>query len=124
MLNQVIAVALFGALGCVSRFLLCYRIQLWFPKAFPYGTLTVNVIGSFLIGFLSIFLTSKLPLSATWRAGILIGFLGGFTTFSGFSLNIWDLLRYGYIFQALVYVIASVLLCFSATCFGIYLGKL
>ncbi len=123
---QVLSVALFGALGSVCRFGLALWLRALFPKPFPLGTLVVNVLGCFFIGLLAVIFIERLnfSLSPVLRAGILVGFLGGFTTFSTFSWDAWDLVLNGYWLNAVLYVGASFILCLAATGLGIYIGKI
>ncbi|MCU7965905.1 MAG: fluoride efflux transporter CrcB, partial [gamma proteobacterium symbiont of Bathyaustriella thionipta] len=90
---------------------------------FPYGTLSVNVIGSFLIGVVSILLTERLTLGAEVRSFIMIGFLGAFTTFSTFSLETLFLLQEGLLVKAAGNILTNVLFCIMATWGGIMLAR-
>src|SRR5579863_3447903 len=103
-----------GFIGSVCRYLLAQAVQGRFLSAFPFGTLTVNIVGCFVIGL--IFAASdKGVLSAEWRLFLATGICGGFTTFSAFSIETVSLLRGGQMGYALSYVAASVLLGLSAT---------
>jgi CrcB protein len=104
------------------RYLSAEGICLLMGRSFPYGILTVNIAGSFLIGFLSILIIHKLELGPLWRTGILVGFLGGFTTFSSFSLDTYALLVEGFYTKAFLYITLSVVLCVSATAVGVLLA--
>jgi CrcB protein len=104
-------VALGGALGSVSRYLL----GMWIQSAsrsvdFPYGTLTVNLIGCFVIGFLSQLAEARGAFTPETRALVFIGILGGFTTFSSFGNDTLNLFRDGETVNALVNVGANVIL--------------
>ena len=92
-------------------------------RAFPYGTLTVNVVGSFLMGLMSVILIEKLTVSAEWRAAALIGFLGAFTTFSTFSLETLQLIQQGELSKAGLNMLISVFSCVIAIWIGFVLGK-
>ncbi len=82
-MNQLIAVALGGACGAVVRFLMSSGLYHWLGRGFPYGTLVVNVVGSFLIGLMTESLILQgVAISLEYRAAILVGFIGAFTTFS------------------------------------------
>jgi CrcB protein len=109
-LYSVIFVALGGALGSVSRYLLATWTQTLSRSIdFPYGTLTVNLIGCFLIGVLSQLAETRGAFTAESRAFIFIGILGGFTTFSSFGNETINLFRDGEMLNALVNIGANVI---------------
>lgn len=104
----VVAVALGGALGAVSRYLLGSWIQSMSGGSFPWGTWTVNVLGSLLLGFAMVWLTETLA-SAELRLFVAMGFLGSFTTFSTFSFETVELIREGLWMRAGVYSLGSLM---------------
>lgn len=113
-------VALGGALGSVARFACSGLAARWFGLGFPWGTLFVNVTGSFAIGLLA---SLSAPDGRPWlapdaRAFVLVGILGGFTTFSSFSLETLTLARNGSLGVAGGYVAASLVLCLLAASLG------
>ena len=109
-LNSVIIVALGGALGSVFRYLLGTWTQTLSKSIdFPYGTLAVNLIGCFLIGFLSQLAEARGAFASESRTFVFIGILGGFTTFSSFGNDTVNLLRDGETFNALANVGANVI---------------
>ncbi len=112
-----------GALGALLRFWVSTALYGRFGRAFPWGTLGVNVIGSFLMGLLTILLVERLISGPEIRAFLLIGFFGAFTTFSTFSLETFNLLEQGDTMAALMNVFVSVLLCLIATFAGVLLGR-
>ena len=118
-LYSVLFVALGGALGSVSRYLLGTWTQS-FSKSidFPYGTLTVNLVGCFVIGLLSQLVETQGIFTPESRAFIFIGILGGFTTFSSFGNDTVNLLREGGNFNALANVGANVILGLALVWFG------
>jgi len=118
------AVALGGALGSTLRFWISGGVYHWLGRDFPYGTLTVNVLGSLLIGFLSDYLLERTLFSPQWRAAILIGMLGGFTTFSTFSLETVQLLHQGQAIKATANALLSLTVCFTATWIGLWLARM
>jgi CrcB protein len=110
-INTVIFVALGGALGSVLRYLLGTWFQVLSNSiAFPYGTLAVNLIGCFVIGFLSQLAESRSAFTPESRAFLFIGILGGFTTFSSFGNETMNLFREGAGWNALANVGANVIL--------------
>lgn len=124
MLRQVLLIGAGGFIGSVARFLvsrLNTRVE-WF--SIPIGTLTVNVVGSLLIGFL-IGISEKSPvLTVELRMFLMVGLCGGFTTFSSFSGENLMLLRNGQIFPLLLYTGLSILLGFTAVYLGYISTKL
>ena len=92
-------------------------------RGFPYGTLVVNVLGSFTVGFLFVLFLERMALSGEWRAGILVGVLGAFTTFSTFSIETLNLLEDGAHLKASLNVVLSVTLCLAGAWFGLLLGR-
>jgi fluoride exporter len=117
----VLWVALGGALGSVARYAVSGIAVRWLGAAFPYGTLFVNVMGSFAIGLLAALVAAdgRPSLGADARAFLLVGVLGGFTTFSSFSLETLNLARSGALAPALLNVAGSVVLCLAAVSLGL-----
>lgn len=107
---SVIIIALGGALGSVFRYLLSTWTQTASKSIdFPYGTLTVNLIGCFVIGFLAQIAEARGVFTSESRAFVFIGILGGFTTFSSFGNETINLFRDGETFNALANVGANVI---------------
>lgn len=84
-----------GAVGCLTRFVVGTAIIARLGGRFPYGTVFINITGSFLIGFAMTFLTERSYLSPNWRFLIVVGFLGGYTTFSSFEWETLNLVKDG-----------------------------
>ncbi len=120
---QIFAIAAGGAVGAVLRFGVSNSVYRIVGRDFPYGTLTVNVLGSLLMGFLFILLVERQIVAAEWRAALLVGLLGSFTTFSAFSMETIALLEDGEVVRATLNIILSVLLCLAATWLGIGIGR-
>jgi len=123
MIKTILFIAIGGAFGAVMRFLSQATVYELVGKTFPYGTLFVNVTGSFLMGLLSIFLVEKFNLSAEWHLAILVGVLGSFTTFSTFSIETLVLFEQGDVFKAMTNILLSIVLCIIAVWGGAYLAK-
>ncbi|NOQ88078.1 MAG: fluoride efflux transporter CrcB [Gammaproteobacteria bacterium] len=123
MLKTLMFIAVGGAFGAMMRFLSQATVHELFGKAFPYGTLFVNVTGSFLMGLLSIFLVEKFNLSSEWHLAILVGVLGSFTTFSTFSIETLVLFEQGDFLKAMTNISLSIILCVSAVWVGAYFAK-
>lgn len=107
---MVFSVAAGGALGSVARYLTMILIGQWFGTGFPYGTLVVNILGSFVMGVLVELGALVWSTSLEMRAFLTVGILGGFTTFSTFSLDVVVLVERHDLAGAVIYVTASVLL--------------
>lgn len=122
-MQQLLAIAGGGALGAVLRFGMSSTIYRILGREFPYGTLAVNVLGSLLMGFLFVVLVERLAMSAEWRAALLIGLLGSFTTFSTFSFETLALFENGELLKAVTNIVLSVFLCLAATWLGLSLGR-
>lgn len=117
------AIAAGGALGAVARFALSHQVYLWFGREFAWGTLAVNVLGSFAMGLLAVLLIDKWSLSNEWRAFIMVGFLGAFTTFSTFSYETMQYIQVGEFAKAVANMAVSLVLTLSAVWFGLLSGR-
>lgn len=124
LIEEVIGVILGGAIGSLSRFLLSRWVNTFLPKNFPWGIFVVNILGCFVLGILAAVLLNRQVLTPFWRAGIFLGLLGGFTTFSSFSLDALTLWISGVYWTAGFYVLGSVVLCLLATALGMWLVKI
>lgn len=120
---RLLAIAGGGAAGAVARYWVSGRVYQWLGTGFPWGTLAVNVAGSFLIGLLAILLIERMPYSAEWRSLLIIGFLGAFTTFSTFSLETLALIEQADYAKALANALLSVVACLAATWLGVVAGR-
>ncbi len=124
-MNQVIAVALGGSFGAVLRFFISTGVYQWLGRDFPYGTLAVNVLGSFLIGLMTeALILEKVALSMEYRSAILIGLFGSLTTFSTFSLESLYLIEQGQFIKASLNIFISVFTCILAVWVGLLVGKI
>lgn len=120
---MLLMVAIGGALGASCRYLLGEVCYVWFGRSFPVGILTANILGSFLMGLFAIMIVHKFHLSEAWRLLALVGFLGGFTTFSSFSLDVVNMFQDELYTKALTYILVSVVFSILATALGIYLAQ-
>jgi CrcB protein len=105
MWSSLLAVAMGGALGALARFATVESMQKWLGSGYPYGTLMVNCLGSFLAGFILILILERLTNAEFWRLFFVVGFLGAYTTFSSFSWETWSLFQMGRVFAALSNVV-------------------
>ena len=119
----VLAVAVGGALGSVARYLMVGQMARLLGPSFPWGTLAVNVVGGLAIGILAEAMALKWSVSQETRLFLITGFLGGFTTFSAFSLEVVALAQRGAFGPALIYIAASVVLSVGAVFVGLALVR-
>ncbi len=122
-MTQLVFIALGGALGALMRYWFSSGAHFVLGKEFPYGTLTVNVIGSFLIGAIYVFMVERHELPQEWRSFMVIGLLGAFTTFSTFSFETIALFEVGNINKAFVNIFVSVFSCLVVCWLGMYLAR-
>lgn len=116
-------IALGGALGAVSRFLLGNAVSKAIGSALPYGTFVINVIGCFAMGLLMTLIVDREMLPAAWRLFLCVGFLGGFTTFSSFGYEALMMLTEGRLLAVLAYVGGSVALGLVAAGLGVLCAR-
>ena len=122
-MQVVFLIALFGALGCLTRYFLSGWVYNIFGRTFPSGTFAVNIAGAFLIGLIMEFSMRSTLISPSLRIGLTIGFLGGLTTFSTFSYETFRLLEDGELLIAMSNVFVSVAICLLFTWLGILAAK-
>lgn len=122
-MRQILAIALGGSVGAVTRFLVANGIYAILGRSFPHGTLFVNVSGSFLMGLLTELMLQRFALAAEYRAAILVGFLGAYTTFSTFALETLYLFEEGSLLKAFLNIFLSVALCLAGVWFGLVWGR-
>lgn len=122
-MNMTVAIAAGGALGALFRYWVSVGVHRFAGSEFPYGTLTVNVAGSLLMGAGYVLFIERMDVDPVWRGALLIGLLGAFTTFSTFSIETLNLIENGESFRAVVNVVASVILCVVACWIGMVAGR-
>lgn len=122
-LTKILAVGIGGAFGAIARYLINISPLSNVFQKFPFPTFTVNILGSFLIGFLVVLFADKYTAHENLRIVLLVGFLGAFTTFSTFELEIFELLRERYFVTAFAYLFLSVLVGFIGVLGGVWLAK-
>jgi fluoride exporter len=117
-------IAIGGALGSVARYWCSGVVSRQFGETFPWGTLLVNISGSFVIGFLAALAepAGRRFIGPTGRQFLMYGVCGGYTTFSSFSLQTFELMRDGDWFKAGANAVGSVTLCLAAVWLGYALG--
>ncbi len=119
----ILAIAVGGGIGSVARYLLTLWCERLLGEDFPYGIFLANIIGSFAIGICFVFLLERAGLPELARSLLMVGFLGGFTTFSAFSLQTISMLQSGRWPEAMIYVFGSVLLSLFGAWAGIVLAR-
>ena len=122
-MTQLLMVGAGGAFGAIGRYLLSTWVYSLTGRAFPWGTLAVNLLGSLLMGFLSVWLLERMTVSTEMRALLMVGFLGAFTTFSTFSIETLLLLEEGAGARACVNIAISVITCIFAAWMGTLIAK-
>ncbi len=120
---QWLAIALGGALGATSRFWVSHQVYQLMGRNFAWGTLSVNVLGSFVMGLVAILLVDKFAASNEVRSFVMVGFLGAFTTFSTFSFETMQYIETGELSKALLNIAVSVTTCLIAVAVGLWVGK-
>lgn len=120
---QSIAIAAGGALGALLRYWVSNGVYGMLGRDFPYGTLAVNVLGSLAMGLLYVLLLERSAAAPEWRALLLVGVLGAFTTFSTFSIETLILLEEGALLRALLNIALSVSICIAAAWLGVIVAR-
>jgi CrcB protein len=118
-MEKYLLVLLGGAIGSLARYLTATAIMSRYPGRFPLGTLVVNVTGCFLIGVILTSIAQKPQPNPNWQLFLVVGLLGGYTTFSGFAWETFVSARNGSPWVGLLNVIASVILGYFAVWLGI-----
>ena len=122
-MTQILAIAAGGAAGALMRFWVSNGVYVLLGRGFPYGTLAVNVLGSLAMGLLYVLFLERMSVSPELRAGLLIGLLGAFTTFSTFSIETLNLLEQADYLKAVLNMVFSVIACVFAAWLGLYIGR-
>ena len=122
-MSQWFLIAFGGALGAMARFLALSSAVVFWGRDFPYGTLLVNGIGCFFAGLVLVIIQEKSILSPHYQSLIIVGFLGAFTTFSTFSVEVLELMQMGEWFKALLNVLLNVFVAILAAYMGMWLAR-
>jgi CrcB protein len=115
---RVLLIGGFGFLGTIARYAVQGAVQRVSGSTFPYGTLAVNVLGSFVVAFVATLALERAAVSPLWRSAVLIGFCGGFTTFSALAYETFELARTGDPWRAGLNLAASAVLGLAAVWIG------
>lgn len=123
-MQMILAIALGGAVGAVLRHLMASAVTRAFGTSFPYGTLSVNLLGALVLGLLTGLLTHKLTLPLEMKAFLTVGLLGGFTTFSTFAMEGGLLIERGELNTVFLYMAGSVVLGLGAFFIGLKAARM
>jgi fluoride exporter len=122
-LIRYLLVVIGGGTGALARYVAASMIMTRFGGKFPLGTLVINVTGSFLIGFLMTILAERFKLDPNWRILLVVGFLGGYTTFSSFEWETYSSVRDGGLWTGMLNIVSSVILGYVAVTLGSMLAR-
>ena len=121
---SLLAIAIGGGLGSVARFVVSREMGNWLGSYLPYGTLTVNVVGSLALGWFAAVFLDRPEISSALRLGLTVGFLGAFTTFSTFSYESVQLLLNGAVWRALFNVALNAAACIGMCYVGMQMARM
>ena len=119
----LVYIGIFGLLGVFSRYFIVVIINKSFQPSLPYDIFLINVVGSFLIGIIYVLGVEKVQISQDLRIAIMVGFLGGFTTFSSYCLDAVKLFESYRYLQGILYISLSPIIGILATILGIFLAR-
>ena len=123
MLKTILLVGIGGAIGSIFRYVTHWATTKYFQGSFPLSTFLVNILGSLLIGLFIGYLGKYFPENHPLKFLLIVGFCGGFTTFSSFALENYNLLQNNHQITAYIYMATSIILTISAVGLGSYLSK-
>jgi CrcB protein len=123
-MEQLVLIFLGGGLGACSRYLISQFANAKWGADFPMGTLIANIVGCFIIGVFMAAITEKYIINPNWRLLIVVGFIGGLTTFSSFSYESLRLLQDGGLNLAMVNILTNMVLGFTATWLGMLVVRI
>ncbi len=121
--TKIISIGIGGAIGAVARYLINISPFASLFEKFPFPTFFINITGSFLIGFLLILMADKIAVGENLRMAAIVGFLGAFTTFSTFEMEIYGLMKERFFATAFLYLFLSVVVGFVGLVSGVELAK-
>lgn len=120
---QILYIALGGALGAVARYVLSQTVDNVHTSFIPWGTFSVNLLGALLIGALFVIISEKQLIHADFKYLLIVGVLGGFTTYSSFSLENFRLIEEGHLLVALSYMLGTTASCLLGVWAGVYSAR-
>ena len=119
-----LGIAIGGGLGSVARFVVSREMGNWLGSYLPYGTLTVNIAGSLVLGWFAAVFLDRPEISSALRLGLTVGFLGAFTTFSAFSYESVQLLMNGAVWRAFFNVALNAVACIGMCFVGMQMARM
>lgn len=122
-MTTYLTIAVFGVFGCWARYAMTNLMQTIFGREFPIATLSINVLGSFAMGFLFVETLERMTISPALRVGILTGFIGGYTTFSTYAMESYTLFQQGEAGKAFLYLFLSNVLGVFAAFGGAFIAR-
>jgi len=122
-LKTILWISLGAIVGANLRYFVAQQVARLVSPSFPYGTLLINVTGSFVIGFFLIWTTGRVLADPRWRLLIAVGFCGGYTTFSSYAYETFVLMEQGQWLSSMLNVVVSNLLCLAAVVLGAVLAR-
>ena len=123
MLKTILLVGIGGAIGSIFRYATHWATTKFFQGSFPFSTFLVNILGSLLIGLFIGYLGKYFPENHPLKFLLIVGFCGGFTTFSSFALENYNLLQNNHQIIAYIYIVSSIILTITAVGLGSYLSR-
>tara|TARA_Y100001970_G_C14056842_1_gene762041 strand:- start:21 stop:401 length:381 start_codon:yes stop_codon:yes gene_type:complete len=120
---SILSIAIGGGFGSVARYIIAKEMESLMGDFLPYGTLVVNVVGSFALGWIATFFIDRPEINNSLRLGLTVGFLGSFTTFSTFSLESLSLMLEGEIWRAFINISANAIVCLGMCYLGLKLAQ-
>tara|TARA_E500000331_G_C16628466_1_gene443260 strand:+ start:97 stop:477 length:381 start_codon:yes stop_codon:yes gene_type:complete len=121
---SLLTIAIGGGVGSIARFVISKEMENLFGSSFPFGTLTVNVAGSFILGWFFTFFVERPEINSALRLGLIVGFLGAFTTFSAFSYESLQMLLNGALYNAIFNIILNLVVCIGMCYIGMLMAKM
>lgn len=124
MMKEMLAIAIGGSIGAICRWSMVLVVQRWFGAGYPWATLIINALGSFMLGFVVVWFLDRAHLSDLFRLMLTVGLLSSFTTFSTFSVETVRLMEQGSIAATLLHVVGSLVICVGMAWLGMLLAKM
>lgn len=122
-MNEILVISIGAIIGANARWIISRYAARFISPVFPYGTLFINVSGSFIVGFFMIWATERVLIDPRWRLLVVVGFCGAFTTFSSFAFETMAYFEQGQYFLMLMNFVSNNLLCLGAALAGMAFAR-